>query len=223
MALDERYMRQVLFWGEEKQQLLERATVLVAGIGGLGATVSQLLARAGIGKLYLVDDGLVDWPDLHRQLLYTEADIGQSKLDVARERLLQINSTVKIELLRARIDRSFEPPEEIIFVADCLDNYSSRFDLAACLTSGTLLVHGGIDKEQGQVLTLRIGDSQPLAEIFSGALQPTGKIPVTGDGVIIIAGLMVNELFSVIFGQPKLLNRCMVVGLGDFHLSFLDV
>ena len=223
MAVDERYMRQVLHWGEEKQHQLETAGVLVAGIGGLGATVSQLLARAGVGKLYLVDDGLVDWPDLHRQLLYTEADIGRSKLDVAREHLLQINSTVEVELLRGRIDSSFKLPAGISFIADCLDNYSSRFDLEACLPPGTFLVHGGIEREQGQVLTLKIGDSQLLAEIFSGALQPTGKIPVTGDGVAIIAGLMVNELFSVIFGQPKLLNRCLVVGLGDLHLSFLDV
>ncbi len=223
MAVDERYMRQVLHWGKEKQRRLETARVLVAGIGGLGATVSQLLARAGVGKLYLVDDGLVDWPDLHRQLLYTEADIGRSKLDIAKERLLQINSTVRVELLPGRIDTSFKLPADISFVADCLDNYSSRFDLEVCLPSGTFLVHGGIEREQGQVLTLKVGNSQPLAEIFSGALQPAGKIPVTGDGVVIIAGLMANELFSVIFGQPKLLNRCLVVGLGDLHLSFLDV
>lgn len=223
MAIAERYMRQVLHWGEEKQRQLETTTVLVAGVGGLGATVSQLLARAGIGKLYLVDDGLIDWPDLHRQLLYTEADIGRSKLAVAKERLQQINSTVKVELLEERIDTSFKLPADVSIVADCLDNYSSRFNLEAGLPQGAFLVHGGIEGEQGQVLTLEKGASQPLVEIFSGALQPSGKIPVTGDGVVILAGLMTNELFSVIFGQPKLLNRCLVIGLGDFHISFLDV
>ncbi|MCK4536463.1 MAG: hypothetical protein KAT93_05580, partial [Desulfuromonadales bacterium] len=64
---------------------------------------------------------------------------------------------------------------------------------------------------------------QLLSEIFSGAVQPQRDIPVSGDGVAIIAGLMVNELFSVVFGEPKLLNRCLVVGLGDLHFSFLDV
>ncbi len=223
MAIAERYLRQVLHWGEEKQHQLETAAVLVAGIGGLGATVSQLLARAGVGTLYLVDDGLVDWPDLNRQLLYTEADVGRLKLAVAKERLQQINSTIRIESIQGRIGPSFPLPAEISLVADCLDNYTSRFALEACLPNGTFMVHGGIEGGQGQVLTLKKGESQLLSEIFSGAVQPQRDIPVSGDGVAIIAGLMVNELFSVVFGEPKLLNRCLVVGLGDLHFSFLDV
>ncbi|MCK5912365.1 MAG: ThiF family adenylyltransferase, partial [Desulfuromusa sp.] len=107
MSATERYSRQVLHWGEERQQQLEAATVLIAGVGGLGAAVSQLLTRAGIGKLYLVDDGLIEWSDLNRQLLYNETDIGQPKLAVAKQRLQQINSNVEIELLQKRIDRSF--------------------------------------------------------------------------------------------------------------------
>jgi molybdopterin synthase catalytic subunit len=219
----ERYTRQVLLWGEETQHRLESAAILVAGVGGLGATVSQLLARAGIGTLYLADDGWVDWPDLNRQLLYTESDIGRAKLAVAGERLRQINSSINLELLPGRIDKSFRLPEKVFLVADCLDNYASRFALEASLPPGTFLVHGGLAGDQGQVLTLEKGRSQLLAEIFSGAVQPQGEIPVTGDGAAMIAGLMVNELFSLIAGQPKLLNRCLVVGLGDLHLSFLEV
>ena len=59
MSATERYSRQVLLWGEERQQQLEAATILVAGVGGLGAAVAELLARAGIGKLYLADDGKI--------------------------------------------------------------------------------------------------------------------------------------------------------------------
>jgi molybdopterin synthase catalytic subunit len=223
VAIAERYQRQVLLWGEENQQRLEAAAILVAGVGGLGATVSQLLTRAGVGTLYLADDGRVDWPDLNRQTLYTEADIGRPKLAVAKQRLQQINRSIRIELLQGRIDTSFKLPADVSFVADCLDNYSSRFDFEACLPDGTFMVHGGIEGEQGQVLTLKKGESQLLAEIFSGALQPAGDIPVAGAGVTILAGLMVNELYSLIFGQPKLLDRCLIVGLGDLHFSFLDI
>ena len=223
MSATERYSRQVLHWGEERQQQLEAATVLIAGVGGLGAAVSQLLTRAGIGKLYLVDDGLIEWSDLNRQLLYNETDIGQPKLAVAKQRLQQINSNVEIELLQKRIDRSFLLPADVSIIADCLDNYPSRFSLEATLATDSFLIHGGIEGDQGQVLTMQKGKSQSLAEIFSGTQQPQGEIPVTGTGATILAGFMVNELSNTIFGQPQLLNRFLIVGLSDLHLSFLDV
>jgi len=223
MSATDRYNRQILHWGQKRQHQLETATVLVAGVGGLGATVSQLLTRAGIGKLYLVDDGLINWPDLNRQLLYNEADIGQPKLDVAKQRLKQINNNVKIELLQKHIDHTFQLPDDVSIIADCLDNYSSRFALETNLASGSFLIHGGIEGDQGQVLTLQKGKSQPLADIFSGTRQPQGEIPVTGAGATILAGFMANELFNTIFGQPQLLNRFLIVGLSDLHLTFLEV
>lgn len=223
MSAPERYNRQILLWGEERQHQLEAATVLIAGVGGLGATVSQLLVRAGIGKLYLVDDGVIGWPDLNRQLLYNEADIGQPKLVVAGQKLQQINRGVKIELLPKRIGSSFQIPDNVPIVADCLDNYTSRFNLEAGLPDGTFLVHGGIEGNQGQILTLQKGKSQSLEDIFAGAQQPTGDIPVSGPGATIIAGYMANELLNTICGKPQLLDRFMIVSLGDLHLDFLDV
>ena len=72
-------------------------------------------------------------------------------------------------------------------------------------------------------MTLQSGRSQSMAAIFAGACQPEGNIPVTPDNVVIVAGLMVNELFAILFGQPKLLNRCLVLSLADYHMAFLDV
>lgn len=197
--------------------------MLVAGVGGLGATVSQLLVRAGVGRLYLVDDGIVDWPDLNRQVLYGEDDIGQGKLQLARGRLRAINSGTEIFLIEGRIDENFVMPAGLSAVADCLDNYQSRFLLDELTPEGVFLVHGGLHGDHGQVLTLQSGRSQPMAKIFAGICQPEGSIPVTPDNVVIVAGLMVNELFATLFGQPKLLNRCLVVSLADFHMAFLDV
>ncbi len=219
----DRYSRQVLHWGVEKQRKIAAAVVLVAGVGGLGATVAQLLARAGVGKLYLVDDGIVDAPDLNRQLLYAEEDIGSSKLMLACDRLRRINSGVEIVPLPGRIDNDFTLPADVRIVADCLDNYSSRFRLYAAIPAGAYLVHGGLQGEEGQVMTLRKGESQSLAEIFAGVEQPAGTIPVTGDTAAVIAGLMSNELFAVINGAPKLLDRCLVFCLSDYHTSFLAV
>jgi molybdopterin synthase catalytic subunit len=223
VSATERYNRQILLWGEERQQQLAVTTVLVAGIGGLGAAVSELLTRAGIGKLYLVDDGIIDWPDLNRQLLYSEIDIGQTKLEVAKRKLQQINSTVVIELLPQRIGATFHCPPDVSIIADCLDNYTSRFHLEEGLADEAFLIHGGIEGNHGQILTLKKGQSQPLADLFAGVQQPTGDIPVSGPGATIIAGYMANELLNTICGNPQLLDRFMIVGLSDLHLDFLDV
>ena len=219
----DRYARQVLHWGTEKQKIIEESSLLIAGVGGLGATVSQLLVRAGIGRLFLVDDGRLDWPDLNRQTLYGENDVGRAKLPLAKERLNQINSATEIVELQGRIDESFQVPTEIDGVADCLDNYQSRFALYNSLATGTYFVHGGLDGDHGQLLTLLAGESQAFDTVFAGAVQPQGSIAVTPDNVVIIAGLMVNELFSILWKTPKLLNRCLVISLADFHISFLDV
>ncbi|MFO7577089.1 MAG: ThiF family adenylyltransferase [Pelovirga sp.] len=218
-----RYDRQLIHWGADCQRQLAAAEVVVAGLGGLGGTVAQLLARAGVGKLYLVDDGRIDAPDLNRQLLYDEADLGRPKLACATEKLRQINSSIQLEPLPGRIDDDFSLPERITIAADCLDNYAARFALEAALPHGALLVHGGIAGDQGQIVTLRKGHSQPLAEIFAGMVQPRTPIPVTGAAVTVIAALMVNELYRVMFGAPRLLDRFLVVSLDDPHLAFLDV
>ncbi len=223
MAPADRYNRQIALWGKESQHQLEVASVLIAGVGGLGAAVAELLTRAGVGKLTLIDNGKVDWPDLNRQLLYTEIDIGHSKLQVAGRQLQRINSNTKVEILEEKIDSTFTCPPEISIIADCLDNYTSRFHLEAGLLDGSFLVHGGIEGNQGQVLTLQKGKSQSLADILAGAQQPVGDIPVSGPGATIIAGYMANELLNTILGKPQLLDRFLIVGLGDLHLDFLEV
>lgn len=223
MTENDRYARQILHWGIEKQQIIEQSSLLIAGVGGLGATVSQLLVRAGIGRLYLVDDGCLDWPDLNRQTLYGEKDVGREKLPLAKERLNQINSSTEVIELQGRIDETFQVPAGVVGVADCLDNYQSRFALYRTVSRGTYFVHGGLNGDHGQVLTLMVGESQAFDEVFAGAVQPQGSIPVTPDSVVIIAGLMVNELFSVLWKTPKLLDRCLVVSLDDFNMAFLDI
>lgn len=223
MAQADRYARQVLHWGHDKQKVIEQSSLLIAGVGGLGATVSQLLVRAGIGRLCLVDDGCIDWPDLNRQTLYGEKDVGRAKLPLARERLKLINASTEIVEVPGRIDDAFRVPSGVDGVADCLDNYRSRFALYHALRQDTYFVHGGLNGDNGQVLTLLAGRSRPFDEIFAGALQPWGSIPVTPDSVVVIAGLMVNELFSVLWKTPKLLDRCLVVSLADFNMAFLDI
>lgn len=222
-AASGRYSRQVLQWGTEKQEIIESSTLLVAGIGGLGATVSQLLVRAGIGCLYLVEDGVVEWPDLNRQTLYYENDVGRKKLDVAIERLAQINSATRLIPVIGRIEPSFVISDGVDCIVDCLDNFSGRSELYRAAPHDRYFIHGGVHGEFGQVVTFAKGQSQAFDAVFAGCRQPSGVIPVTPDSVVTVAGIICKEIFSCLFGTPKLLDRMLVLSLTDFHISFLDL
>jgi len=219
----ERYSRQLLFWGEQTQRLIGKGALLIAGVGGLGATVSQILARAGVARLHLVDDGVVELSDLQRQSLYGECDLGRKKVMVAKERLRQINSAVEVVAHDYRIGGTGTLPEGIDGVADCLDNFAGRFALYRAVPEGRFFLHGGVQGNQGQVLTLIKGASRPLEEILAGCRQPEGIIPVTPGSVFVIAGLMAQELLENLAGTPKLLDRFLVVDLAAFTFSFLEV
>jgi molybdopterin synthase catalytic subunit len=219
----ERFSRQLLFWGEAFQQRIALGSLLIAGLGGLGATVSQIMARAGVARLYLVDDGLIEWSDLHRQSLYAECDVGRKKAEVAKERLSLINSGMEIITSDKRIDDAWLIPDGINCVVDCLDTFASRFVLYNAMSAGCFFVHGGVYGDQGQILTLVKGRSQTLEMIMAGCSQPDGIIPATPDSVFIIAGMMANEVLHTLAGSPRLLDRFLVVSLADFNCSYLDV
>lgn len=223
MHQGERYTRHLLQWGEERLERLRRSSVLVAGVGGLGCGVVQILVRAGVGRLHLVDPGVVDWPDLNRQVLYGEGDLGRKKIDVARERLAAIHSGVDLVTWDCRIDAGFRVPDGLDLVVDCLDNYQGRIHLYQATPGKVLYVHGGVQGVAGQVLTLRKGESQPLDEIYAGCKQPVGPIPVTPDSVAVMSGLQASEALHALWGSPKLLNRFLIFDLTDFHASFLPV
>ena len=87
--MNERYIRQTMIpeIGEAGQEKLKNAKVLIVGIGGLGSPISLYLTAAGVGQIGLIDDDIVSKSNLQRQILYTEAEIGQSKVECACRRL----------------------------------------------------------------------------------------------------------------------------------------
>ena len=101
-----RYHRQVVFshLGLDGQRRLLRGRVLIIGVGGLGSWAAELLARAGVGFLRLVDDDQVELTNIHRQGLYDQddADDSKSKVQAAAERIQRINRDIKVETHQAR-------------------------------------------------------------------------------------------------------------------------
>ena len=151
-----RYARQVRLpeLGEAGQQRLLDGSALVVGAGGLGSPISMYIAAAGVGRIGLVDFDRVDETNLHRQLLYGESDIGRPKLEAARERLLEINPTVRIDLHNAAL--SSENALEIFcdydVILDGTDNFPTRYLVDdACTLLHKPNVYGSIFRFEGQV------------------------------------------------------------------------
>ncbi|GAA5315306.1 MAG: HesA/MoeB/ThiF family protein [Candidatus Pelagadaptatus aseana] len=126
-----RYQRhcQLPGFGEAGQQRLQQSHILIIGMGGLGCPAALYLAAAGVGKLTLVDGDQVSLSNLQRQVLFTEADIGRSKVVAAAERLSALNSDITIEVVASHLTLDNAPAliEDCDLVLDCTDNFHSRY------------------------------------------------------------------------------------------------
>lgn len=152
----QRYRRQLLLpeLGEAGQRKLAAARVLLVGLGGLGSPAALYLTAAGVGTLGLVDFDAVDASNLHRQVLYGDADVGRPKLEAARQRLTEVNAQVRLEThaLRLAADNALELVQGYDLVLDGSDNFATRYVVNdACVLAGVPNVHASIHRFEGQV------------------------------------------------------------------------
>jgi molybdopterin/thiamine biosynthesis adenylyltransferase len=168
----ERYQRHILLHeiGGAGQQKLKAARVLIVGMGGLGHPVAQYLAAAGVGTLALVDDDVVALSNLQRQVLFTDKDIGQPKVEVGAKALRAINPHVDVRPMCKKIsqDNAVSLFADYDVVVDASDNFATRFVVNdACFATQTILVSGAVGRFDGQVATfkpwLRDEEGKPLA------------------------------------------------------------
>ena len=153
-----RYSRQIKLpqVGEAGQERLLKSRALIIGIGGLGSPVSMYLAAAGVGHLVLTDYDQVDTSNLQRQIVHTQANIGELKATSARETLLRLNPEVSILALDYELDGDelIAQAEQVDVLIDCTDNFPSRFEInRVSLATGTPLVSGAAIRWEGQVST----------------------------------------------------------------------
>ncbi len=146
--------------GLEGQRKLAQARVLVVGAGGLGSPVAFYLAAAGVGRIILIDDDVVDRSNLQRQILHTEAALGEAKVDSAARTLQALNPRVQIEAVRARLDADSVEHwlAQADVVVDGADNFPTRYLLSdACVHLAKPLVYGAVHRFEGQVSVFDAG------------------------------------------------------------------
>jgi adenylyltransferase/sulfurtransferase len=211
-----RYSRQIMLPQVDAagQMRLLESTVLVVGLGGLGAPVAMYLAAAGVGNLVVVDDDEVDLSNLQRQIIHTTADVGRPKVDSARDALLALNPELTITTVEARLEGALlrELVDEADVVVDACDNFATRFAInEACFASGTPLVSGAAIRLEGQVAVFdpRV-DASPCyrclyrdeGELAETCTQSGVFTPVVG----IIGSLQATEALKLLVGLGEALT-----------------
>ena len=200
-----RYPRQELYSniGKQGQIRLNKKHVVIVGVGALGSVTAELLCRAGVGKLTLIDRDYVEEHNLQRQSLYTEADIGEAKAVAALRHLQQINREVKfvnhvtdlysenISLLQADV------------IIDGTDNMETRFLINEyCKKNNIPWVHGSAIRDEGYVKAFL-----PNKECFRCLFQPVSGLETCDtSGVLnsithLIASLQVSFVFQLLLGK----------------------
>lgn len=195
-----RYDRHRPLLSDEAWQRLLTTPVLIAGVGGLGTNVAMQLSRLAPMRIELWDPGVVDAPDLNRQILYGEADIGAPKVKCARRRLEEVNLELTVGTLCETVDlERFREKSSLLDTAfvifDCLDSFPARvglFDIQSRLSCP--IFHAGVESWYGQVTTLLPnggGYERAFGADFAASSQP--RKPILPHVVSTAAAYQVGE------------------------------
>ena len=211
----ERYDRQVRIFGEQGQSKLAESTVAVVGLGGLGSPVGYYLAAAGVGKLVIVDQGIVEESNLNRQILYKEEDIGKVKAESARKRLEAFNPSVEF----VSVEKTINPDnanllDDAQVVVDALDNYETRYVLNEyCVAREIPLVHAAVESCRGELTTI-IPHDTPCYNCLYPEPPPTEEsdepFPILGTTAGLFGTLLANETLKLITDQGSVLKGALL-------------
>src|SRR6267143_106577 len=208
-----RYSRHLIMpeIGIEGQQKLKAARVLIIGAGGLGSPLGLYLAAAGVGTIGVVDFDVVDATNLHRQVLFSERDIGRSKLESAKERLQGVNPHISIELHETRLtsENALEILRDYDIIADGTDNFPTRYLVNdACVLLGKPNVYASIFRFEGQasVFYAKLG---PCYRCLYPEPPPPGLVPSCAEGGVLgilpgLVGVMqATEAITMLLGKGE--------------------
>jgi len=206
-----RYSRPLLLpeWASaQAQERLKASGVLVVGAGGLGCPALSYLAGAGVGRIGIADGDTVSLSNLHRQTLYTEADLGRPKAKVAAARLGALNREVRLDVWPALDEtNAADLIARYDLTLDCTDNFDTRYLVNdACLAAGRRWVWGAAGGTEGMLSVF--GPQSTLRGLFpdaSGA-ESCDEIGVLGPLLGVIGALMAGEALKLLGGVGEVLS-----------------
>jgi molybdopterin-synthase adenylyltransferase len=228
----EKYSRQILFRGigEAGQEKLLGASAVIVGCGALGTVVANLLVRAGLGRLRIIDRDFVEASNLQRQTLFEEADTRDAlpKAVAAERRLRAINSDVQVEGVVADLtpENAAELLSGFLLILDGTDNFETRLLVNdAAISIGIPWIYAAAVESYGVTMTIRPGESACLACLLeSGEASaavggsfdaPAAEATCDTAGVLnaaagVIASIEAAEAIKLLAGKPEALNERLV-------------
>ncbi len=217
----QRYGRHIVIpeVGIEGQRKLKSARVLVIGTGGLGSPASLYLAAAGVGTIGLIDFDVIDLSNLHRQILYTENDIGRSKVQTAKKRLLNANPNTIIKTYEESLTsaNALDIFKDYDVIVDGTDNFPTRYlTNDACVILGKPNVYASIFRFEGQT-TVFDAKRGPCYRCLYPRPPPPGLVPSCAEGGVlgvlpgVIGLIQATETIKLILGKgDSLIGRLLV-------------
>ena len=218
----ERYIRNLNALSIKDQITLLQSRVCIVGLGGLGGTVVETLARIGVGAMTVVDGDVFDESNLNRQVLSSEQNLSQTKTAVALENILTINSSILIQDHTDKMDQenATRMLEQADLAIDCLDNIHSRFVLQeAAKNAGIPMVSAAVAGYSGQITAVFPGDKglelvygpQESLTATRGAETTLGNLAFT---VSLVASLECAEVIKILLNKNSdLRNHLLIVDL----------
>lgn len=216
--------------GEAGQLKIKNAKVLVIGAGGLGCPILQYLCTAGVGTLGVVDFDTVALHNLHRQILYTEADIDLPKVVQAKSVLEKLNPLIEIQVFKEKltIENASQLFEKFDIIVDGCDNFTTRYLVNdTCVNLGKPLVYGSIFRFEGQLAVFNHQGSKQLRDIFPESPNPEDVPDCSLNGVLsslpgIIGTMMAQETLKMIVGLPVLTNQLLIYNTLSWEQTVLS-
>ena len=230
-----RYSRHLILpeVGLAGQKKIKAASVLCIGAGGLGSPIAMYLAAAGMGKIGIVDFDTVDYSNLQRQLLHTDADVGRSKAVSAKETINALNTNVEVELYNTRI--SSENALDLIrpydIVVDGTDNFPTRYlTNDACVLLNKPNVYGSIFRFEGQASVFAPHLGGPCYRCLYPEPPPPGMVPSCAEGGVlgvlpgIIGCIQATEILKLALGKgTSLVGRLVLFNALDMKFRELKL
>ena len=219
MNTTNRYNRQIILpeIGNEGQDKLAKAKVLVIGAGGLGAAILPYLAAAGVGEIGIVDDDVIEISNLHRQVIYKSSAVGKSKAEEAKLMISELNPLVKVNAIAERLSgkNAITLFEKYDIIVDATDNIAIKYLINdACIITNKPMVYGSIFRFQGQVSIFNYQNGPTYRCLFPD--ENTQSLNCEDAGVIgitvgIIGMLQANEVIKMIIGIGEVLSGKILV------------
>ncbi len=218
----DRYSRQIVLKniGVAGQKKISLTKVLIVGAGGLGCPVSDLLCRAGVGEIGIIDYDKITLSNLNRQTLFNNNDINKYKVDVLKQKLKLVNPLVKIKTFKKKIDK--KNIDNLIskyqIIVDASDNFETKFLLnKKSFKYKKILVVGAISKFDGHIFVFNFKNSKNAClecfyqEMPSDEILNCDQEGILGTTASIVGSIQASEVIKTIIEAKNVLNNSILI------------